>query len=217
MKVKPPFCSWAVLLPLPTVTLVVAVRVFVLTEFVAVNVPVLTDVSPVSSLASLTFRPSTSFTTPMLLSVKSVALVLPPLMVKVSPSFLATVSLVSPWKVMPLLILAASMVTSLNLLMAFVASLLRPTVYSSILAVLLTVILFSPVAVFTVVVLPPFAFLAIFSTALSCATLTASVSSLPAPRLVILRRMVLPLVVSPIDNAPTPVALALVRSAPVGV
>ena len=59
-------------------------------------------------------------------------------------------------------------------------------------------------------------FLAISSTAFSCATLTASVSSSPAPRLMILRRMVLPLVVPPTDNAPMPLVdfWASVRAVP---
>ena len=123
LKVKPPFNSSALVLVLPTVIL-----------FVAVKVSVLTDVSPVRLLASWIFRPlSPSFTTPMLLPLISLSAVFsPPLIFKVSPNFLLTLPL-SPAKVMPWLILlisAALMVTLLNLLMTFLASVLRSTVYS---------------------------------------------------------------------------------------
>ena len=127
-----------------------AVNVLVLTEFVAVSVPVLTDVSSVSSLASLTFRPLLpSFTTPMFLPLVSLSAVFsPPVMFKVPPSFVLTPPFISPVKVMPWLILlisVASMVTLLNLLMVFLASSLSLTVYSSppvllLVALLLTVI-----------------------------------------------------------------------------
>ena len=87
LKVRPLFNSSAVLLPLPTVTLSLVFRVLVLTASRLLKV-----------LASLTVKPSSPATTPMLFSVKSVAVVLPPLIFKVSPSFLAVVP-VSPAKV----------------------------------------------------------------------------------------------------------------------
>ena len=89
LKVKPLPNSSAVLLLLPTLTLVLAV-----------NVSVLTSVRPVRVLASLTFKPlALSATTPILPSVNSLAVVLPPWIFKVSPSFLLTLSPVSPSKV----------------------------------------------------------------------------------------------------------------------
>ena len=116
-----------------------------------------------------------------------------------------------PWLI--LLISAALMVTSLNLVMTFLASWLRLTVYSLPCSVFVLSVTFIISPAFTLVF-----FLAISSTAFSCATLTASVSSLPAPRLMILRRMVLPSVVPPTDNAPVAVAWELsAKVAPVGV
>ena len=83
VKVKPLPNSSAVLPLLTTVILPVAAMLF----------------SPVRSLASLTVKPSVPATTPMLPLVKSLVFVLSPLMVKVSPSFLLTLSPVSPSKV----------------------------------------------------------------------------------------------------------------------
>ncbi|OAV12647.1 hypothetical protein AO375_1896 [Moraxella catarrhalis] len=193
-----------------------AVNVLVLTEFVAVRVLVLTASRPLRFLASWIFRPLLpSFTTPMFLPllISLSAVFSPPLMFKVPPSFVLTPPFISPVKVMPWLILLISvalMVTSLKLLMTFLALVLKPTVYSvpPVPFLLLRVICSSSSALLTLVF-----FLAISATAFSCATLTASVSALPAPRLMILRRMLL----LPTDNAPSPVALALVRVAPVGV
>ena len=73
--------------PLPTLTL-----------SVAFNVPVLTSVRPLKVLASLTVKPSSPATTPMLLSVNALVFALP-LIFKVSPSFLATLLPLSPAKV----------------------------------------------------------------------------------------------------------------------
>ena len=88
LKVRPLFNSSALVSPLPTVT-----------EFVAFNVPVLTASRPVKVLASLIFKVSPLATTPMLLSVNLLVSVCPPLIFKVSPSFLVTAVPVSPAKV----------------------------------------------------------------------------------------------------------------------
>ena len=68
----------------------------------------------------------------------------PPVMFKVPPSFVLTPPFISPVKVMPwltLLISAAVILTPLKLLMTFLASVLKPTVYSSPPVLLLVVLL----------------------------------------------------------------------------
>ena len=89
VKVKPLFNNSAVLPVLPTLTLVLAV-----------NVSVLTSVRPLKVLASLTVKLLSVplATTPMLLSVNASVFALP-LIFKVSPSFLVTSVPVSPAKV----------------------------------------------------------------------------------------------------------------------
>ena len=140
---------------------------------------------------------------------------LPPLMSIFSPSFLVTLtdeplfeatSAVKPIPSLTLLMSLTFAVIWFTLLMAFLALSSNFSLYSLLLplVVWVTVIWVSPSSALTVVVVPPPppAFLAMASTAFSCATLTASVSEAPAPTLV-MRRLTTSLVLSrPTDTTP---------------